>query len=44
LAEALPAVRSLVCLSTNETPYERLFRFPRRTMNGMAEEIFVDLI
>jgi len=36
LAEALPAVRSLVCLTANETPHERLFRFPRRSMNGMA--------
>jgi len=36
LAEALHAIRSLVCLSTNETPHERLFRFPRRCMNGMA--------
>ena len=36
LAEALHAVRSLVCLTTNETPHERLFRFPRRSMNGMA--------
>jgi len=36
LAEALHAVRSLVCLSSNETPRERLFRFPRRSMNGMA--------
>ena len=33
LAEALRAVRSLVCLST---PHERLFRFPRRSMNGMV--------
>jgi len=36
LAEALHAVRSLVCLSANETPHERLFRFPRRSNNGMA--------
>jgi len=36
LAEALHAVRSLVCLSTNETPHERLFRFLRRCINGMA--------
>ena len=36
LAEALHAVRSLVCLSTNETPHERLFCFPRGSMNGMA--------
>ena len=36
MAEALHAVRSLVCLSTNETPHERLFRFPRRSINGTA--------
>jgi len=35
LAVALRAVRSLVCL-TNETPHKRLFRFPRRSINGMA--------
>ena len=34
LPEALHAVRSLVCLSTNETPHERFFRFPRRAMFG----------
>ena len=36
LAEVFNAVRSLVCLSTNETPHERLFRFSSRSMNGMA--------
>jgi len=36
LAEALHAVRSLVCLATNETHHERLFRFPRRSINGMV--------
>ena len=36
LPEALHAVRSLVCLSTNETPHQRFFRFPRRAMFGTA--------
>jgi len=36
LPEALHAVRSLVCLSTNETPHERFFRFPGRAMFGTA--------
>jgi len=36
LAEALHAVRSLVCLAANETPHGRLFRFPRIAMNSMA--------
>ena len=36
LPEALHAFRSLVCLSTNETPHERFFRFPRRAMFGTA--------
>ena len=36
LPEALHAVRSLVCLSTNETSHERFFRFPRRAMFGTA--------
>jgi len=36
LPEALHAVRSLVCLSTNETPHERFLRFPRKAMAGSA--------
>ena len=36
LAEDLHAVRWLVCLAANETPHERLFRFPRITMNSMG--------
>jgi len=38
LPEALHAVRSLVCLSTNETPHERFLRFPfpRKAMTGSA--------
>ena len=36
LLEALHAIRSLVCISTNETPHERLFRFSRKAMFGAA--------
>ena len=32
LLEALHAIRSLVCLSTNGTLHERLFRFSRKAM------------
>ena len=35
-AEALHAVRSLVCLAANEAPHERLFRYSRIAMNRMA--------
>ena len=31
---ALHSIRSLVCVSTNETPHERLFNFQRRSMTG----------
>ena len=31
-AEAIHTIRLLVCVSTNETPHERLFRFPTRSM------------
>ena len=34
LRETLHAVQSLVCLSTNETPYDRFLRFPRKAMAG----------
>ena len=36
LPEALHAVRSLVCLSTNGTPHERFLRFPRKAMTASA--------
>lgn len=36
LYEALQAIRSLVCLSTNQTPHERMFRFERRAINGTS--------
>ena len=36
LPEALHAVQSLVCLSTNETPHKRFLRFPRKAMTGSA--------
>ena len=32
LLEALHAVRSMICLLTNETPHERLFQFSRRAI------------
>ena len=36
LYKALHSVRSLLCKSTNQTPHERLFTFPRRAMTGTA--------
>ena len=36
LPEALHAIRSLLCTTTNATPHERLFSFPRRAMSGTA--------
>jgi len=36
LLQALHAIRSLVCLATNETSHERLFRFSRKAMFGAA--------
>ena len=34
LPDALHSIRSLLCTATNETPHERLFRFPRRNSAG----------
>ena len=34
LPKALHAIRSLLCRTTNQTPHERLFSFPRRAMAG----------
>ena len=36
LQEGLRCVRSLVCLTTNETPHERMFKFQRRAMTGTS--------
>ena len=36
LPQALHAIRSLLCLATNETPHERLFAFPRRASTGTS--------
>ena len=36
LPSVLHSIRSLICTSTNETPHERLFSFPRKTMLGHA--------
>lgn len=33
---ALHCIRSLLCVSTNETPHERMFFHPRRSPNGEA--------
>ena len=34
LTDALHSVRSLLCTATNETPHERMFKFPRKSTNG----------
>ena len=34
LPEALHSIRSLLCVSTNETPHERLFKYQRRSASG----------
>jgi len=36
LPKALHAIRSLICVTTNETSHERLFSFPRRAMMGTS--------
>ena len=36
LQEGLHCVRSLVCLTTNETPHKRMFKFQRRAMTGIS--------
>ena len=36
LPESLHAIRSLVCLATNETPLDRMFKFNRRSMTGVS--------
>ena len=36
LPDALHSLRSLLCVSTNETPHERLFTFPRKASFGQA--------
>lgn len=35
LPQALHSLRTLLCTSTNATPHERLFMFPRRTCSGI---------
>ena len=32
----LHSVRSLLCTATNQTPHERLFSFPRKSLNGYS--------
>lgn len=36
LPDALHSMRSLLCVATNQTPHERMFVHPRKTMNGQA--------
>ena len=36
LPDALHSIRSLLCTATNETPHERVFKFPRKSTNGSA--------
>jgi len=36
LPKALHSIRSLICVTTNETSQERLFSFPRRAMMGTS--------
>ncbi|MCP4800870.1 MAG: DDE-type integrase/transposase/recombinase, partial [bacterium] len=36
LPDALHSIRSLLCTATNETPHERMFRFPRRSSSGAS--------
>ena len=36
LPDALHSIRSLLCTSTNSTPHERLFSFPRRSSTGSS--------
>ena len=36
IPEALGAIRSLLCTSTNQTPHSRFFNFTRRSYHGMS--------
>ena len=36
LPDALHSIRSLLCTSTNTTPHERLFSYPRNTASGQS--------
>ena len=36
LPDALHSIRSLLCTATSETPHERLFQFPRKSLNGTS--------
>ena len=36
LPEVLHATRSLLCTSTNQTPHERMFKYPRKTTSGTS--------
>ncbi|XP_072913618.1 uncharacterized protein [Hemitrygon akajei] len=41
LPEALHSIRSLLCTSTNATPHERLFSFPRKSVTGTTLPIWL---
>ena len=41
MPDALHSIRSLLCTATNTTPHERLFNFPRRSMNGESIPIWL---
>ena len=41
LPESLHAIRSLLCLTTNETPHDRMFKFNRRSMTGISKPIWL---
>ena len=36
LPDALHSIRSLLCTATNETPHERVFKFPRKSTSGCS--------
>ncbi|XP_059810217.1 uncharacterized protein LOC132383332, partial [Hypanus sabinus] len=41
LPEALHSIRSLLCTSTNATPHERLFSFPRKSVTGTTLPVWL---
>ena len=36
LGDALHSIRSLLCTATNQTPHERMFKFPRKSTSGCS--------
>ncbi|XP_059806295.1 uncharacterized protein LOC132381094 isoform X2 [Hypanus sabinus] len=41
LPEALHSIRSLLCMSTNTTPHERLFSFPRKSVTATTLPVWL---